>query len=72
MIRPILGSSKTYSEQRKSRMQDAIDDYLTDDEVSSLETYDEMMSCIDGVINYHKQSLERAMALKSMMGGNNE
>ena len=62
----------TYSDQRKSRMQDAIDDYLTDDEVSSRETYDEMMSCIDGVINYHKQSLERAMALKSMMGGSNE
>ena len=53
----------TYSDQRKSRMQDAIDDYLTDDEVSSRETYDEMMSCIDGVINYHKQSLERAILI---------
>ena len=62
----------TYSDQRKLRMQDAIDDYLTDDEVSSRETYDEMISCIDDVINYHKQSLERAMVLKSMMGGNNE
>ena len=62
----------TYSDQRKSRLQDAIDDYLTDGEVSSRETYDEMISCIDDVINYHKQSLERAMALKSMMGGNNE
>ena len=44
----------TYSDQRKSRMQDAIDDYLTDGEVSSRDTYDEMMSCIDDVIKYHK------------------
>ena len=31
MTRPFIGSDKTYEEQRKCRMQDAIDDYLNDE-----------------------------------------
>ena len=34
--RPYLGPDTTYEEQRKMRFQDAIDDYLLDDQVSAL------------------------------------
>jgi len=64
--------NKTYAAQRKDRMQDAIDDYLQDDKVDPQQTYDEMLSCIQDVIDYHKKSLDRAVTLKSLMLGNRE
>ena len=60
---------KTYAEQRKDRMQDAIDDYLQDDKVSARQTYEEMLSCVQDVIDYHKTQLDRAVELKSLMMG---
>ena len=39
-----------YTKQRKDRMQNAIDDYLNDDKVSARQTYEEMLSGIDDVI----------------------
>ena len=61
-----------YSKQRKGRMQDAIDDYLQDERVSARQTYEEMLSCIDDVINYHKTNMDRAVELKSLMMGHRE
>ena len=63
---------KTYEEQRQCRMQDAIDDYLQDDKVSSRQIYEEMLSCVQDVIDYHKKSLDRAVDLKSFMMGNRD
>lgn len=63
---------KEYARQRKNRMQDAIDDYLQDDKVSSRQAYEEMLSCVQDVIDYHKKSLDRALDLKSFMMGNRD
>jgi hypothetical protein len=60
---------KTYAGQRKDRMQDAIDDYLQDDKVSARQAYEEMLSCIDDVIEYHKNAYCRAMSLRDHMTG---
>ena len=60
---------KQYAIQRKDRMQDAIDDYLQDDSVDARRIYEEMLSCIDDVIHYHKRHLDRAQALRSLMQG---
>ena len=39
--RPFFANpDKTYEKQRQDRMQDAIDDYLTDDKVSARQTYE--------------------------------
>jgi len=61
-----------YSRQRKDRMQDAIDDYLQDERVPARQAYEEMLSCIDDVINYHKSNMDRAVELKSLMMGHRE
>ncbi len=58
-----------YAKQRKCRMQDAIDDYLSDERVTSRQVYEEMLSCVDDVIKYHKTSMERALDLKHLMMG---
>ena len=62
-------TNTSYAEQRKDRMQDAIDDYLQDDKVSARQTYEEMLSGVDDVIKYHKTSMERAVDLKELMLG---
>ena len=69
MTRPNLGPDKTYEEQRKARLQDCIDDYLQDPKVSPKQVYEEMLSCIDDVIRYHKNSLDRTEELRSLMHG---
>ena len=64
--------NKTYAAQRKDRMQDAIDDYLQDDKVDSRQTYEEILSCVYDVINYHKKEYDKAVELKSLMLGHRE
>ncbi len=61
--------SAEYSKQRKDRMQDAIDDYLNDDKVDARRTYEEILLCIDDVINYHKAQYDKAVELKELMLG---
>ena len=53
-------------------MQDAIDDYLNDDKVSARQTYEEMLSCINDVIDYHRKSMNRAVKLKELMLGHRD
>ena len=64
--------SKEYERQRKDRMQDCIDDYLQDEKVDARRVYEEMLSCIDDVINYHKKQLDKATDVKSLMMGHRE
>ena len=63
---------KEYETQRKDRMQDCIDDYLQDEKVSSRRAYEEMLSCVQDVIDYHRKGMERATVLKSLMMGHRE
>ena len=72
MTSPIIGPDNTYEKQRKCRMQDAIDDYLNDDKVSSRQAYEEMLSCINDVIEYHEKAYCRARGLYDYMMGNRE
>tara|TARA_Y100000004_G_scaffold186257_1_gene237512 strand:- start:122 stop:361 length:240 start_codon:yes stop_codon:yes gene_type:complete len=72
MTRPFLGPDMTYNEQRKCRMQDAIDDYLSDENTSPRQTYDEMLDCIDYTIKYHENAYVRARELRDLMMGYRE
>jgi len=60
---------KEYARQRQDRMQDCIDDYLQDEKVDPRRAYEEILSCIDDVINHHKKQFDKAVALKSLMMG---
>ena len=60
MTRPFLGIDKTYSEQRKDRMQDAVDDYLTDHEITAKFAYEEMLECVKTMMDYHQREYEKA------------
>ena len=61
-----------YAKQRKDRMQDAIDDYLQDNKVDARRAYEEILSCVDDVINYHKVNYDKAVQLKSLLLGHRE
>ncbi|MAD25768.1 MAG: hypothetical protein CMO44_16535 [Verrucomicrobiales bacterium] len=57
----------SYEHQRKFRMQDAIDDYLQDDKVSARQAYEEIISCIQDVIDVHGRVANRAEELRCLM-----
>lgn len=63
---------KEFERQRKDRLQDSIDEYLQDNEIDPRRAYEEILSCIDDVINMHKKQLNRAVSLKSLMMGHRE
>ena len=69
MTSPIIQPDNTYEKQRLCRMQDAIDDYLQDDRVSSKQTYEEILSCVDDVIKYHEKHYVRARELRDLLSG---
>lgn len=64
-----LGHDTTYAQQRLLRMQDAIDDYLGDSDVTARQTYEEMLSCIQDVEKYHKDMYDKAVQLRGLMMG---
>lgn len=66
---PYLGTDKTYAEQRKQRLQDCVDDYLQDDEVSPLTLYNDLQDCLNDVIDYHKKSMDKASGTMSLIKG---
>ena len=67
--RPYLGPDETYEKQRKDRMGDAIFEYLSDDNTSARQCYEEMLVEIEDIIKYHEKFLNNAVKLKELMMG---
>ena len=63
---------KEFEQQRKDRLQDSIDEYLQDDKVSPRRAYEEILSCIQDVMDHNRKQLDRATVLKSLMMGHRE
>lgn len=51
---------KTYEEQRKCRLQDSVDEYLQDDQVDVDTFYNDLVDCIQDIIDYHRKELTKA------------
>ena len=60
---------ETYSHQRKCRLADIILDYLDDDEVSARRFYEELLSEVDELAEYHKNKYEKTMEFKELILG---
>ena len=60
---------KTYDEQRRDRMADAIGDYLTDEDVDARQAYEEMLAEVQTWIDYHRKFLVKAQNLYALMQG---
>ena len=69
MTSPIIQPDQTYEKQRLCRMQDAIDDYLQDERVPARQAYEEILSCVDDVIQYHEKQYVRARQLRDLLSG---
>ena len=63
---------KEFEQQRKDRLQDAIDEYLQDDKVSPRRAYEEILSCVQDVMDYNRKQLDRSTALKCLLMGHRE
>lgn len=70
--RPQKDWMETYYNQRRDRLADAVGDYLTCDDTSARQCYEEMLAEVDGWINHHRQHLNKAQALKDLLMGEND
>ena len=60
---------KTYAQQRRDRMADAIGDYLTDEDVDARQAYEEILAEVQTWIDYHQKFLVKAQNLYAFMLG---
>lgn len=59
----------TYKSVRKDRLTDVVGDYLTDEETTAEEFYNDLTHEIDVWIDYHRKFLEKAKLMKKMVNG---
>ena len=63
---PIGGEDNTYEYHRRCRMADSIGDYLSDEKVDARQCYEEILSEVDEVIEYHRTYLSKAQKFKPL------
>ena len=68
----LSGEDNAYQQGRRCRMGDAIGDYLSDQKVDARQCYEEILSEVDEVIEYHRTYLSKAQRFKELMLGNRE
>lgn len=56
-----------YNKQRRSRLVDAIDDYLQDEKIDPTSIYEEMLDVLNELITFHSINLNKVQDLKNMM-----
>ena len=59
----------TYEQQRRDRLSDIVGDYLTCEKTEARACYEEILSEVDGWIEYHKKFLDKAVNLKELLLG---
>jgi len=62
-------SNKSYAEQRKNRLQDAVDDYINDNNVSILEFYHDLKDCVSDIMTFHNTGQSRAEGVLQLITG---
>ncbi|AGG54077.1 hypothetical protein CYXG_00013 [Synechococcus phage S-SSM4] len=60
---------KSYEEQRKDRLADAIEDYLNDQNVTSSELYLEMKDVVVDWAKYHQEQAQKSQQVVDFMCG---
>ena len=60
---------KTYAQQRRDRMGDAIGDYLTDEDIDARQAYEEMLAEVKVWVDYQQKFLVKAQNLYALMLG---
>ena len=61
-------TTPTYSDQRKERLDDAVFDYLSDENVTAQQTYDDLINSIKSDAAYYKKYYEKCRDLLFKMG----
>jgi len=59
----------SYETARKDRLVDIIGDYITDEDTSAEQFYDDLVHEIDTWSDYHQKYLEKCKMLKKMVNG---
>ena len=54
---------------RRYRLADILTDYLSDEDCDARYAYEELLSEVDDLINYHKKHLNKAVQFKELLLG---
>ncbi|AFK66352.1 hypothetical protein SWPG_00103 [Synechococcus phage S-CBM2] len=60
-----------YKKQRKDRLADSICDYISDEDVTAKEIYDDILDEVKGMIDYHKRFMDKSIELKELLISHN-
>jgi len=58
-----------FKKQRKTRLTDSVDEYLQDDDTTADTFRFELLDSINGMIDYHQTYLDKAIAFKNIICG---
>jgi len=75
--RPDIVGSKEFNDQiykkaRRDRLVDLIGDYLTDEQTTAREFYEEVISEVQMWVDYHQKNMDRAQEFKLLIAGHRE
>ena len=72
----IVGSKEfntsVYKQARKDRLVDLISDYLTDEETTAREFYEEVIGEVQMWVDYYQNNMNRAQEFKSLLLGHSD
>jgi hypothetical protein len=60
---------KQYDIQRKGRLQDVVDDYFQDEEITPRRFYEDLISTVTDIADYHEENLNKAKELLDLLHG---
>lgn len=60
---------KSYNDQRRDRLGDVISDYLSDEDKTAKDFYDDLITELDDWIQYHQRFAEKYKSAKMMING---
>ena len=60
---------KSYNDQRRDRLGDVISDYLSDEDKTAKEFYDDLIAELEDWIRYHERFAEKYKAARLMING---
>ena len=68
--RPYIGRDNTYSKQRRDRLGDCVSDYLTDEEITPQQFYQDLLAELDDWVQYHQKAQQKYADVMDLVTGN--
>ena len=66
---PFVDMNMTYDSQRRERLGDIVHDYLSDNEITARRFYEDLVSEVTELADYHEAELNKAKEVLNLLHG---